>query len=259
MNDRYTFGDDDRAAARLRRLAEIYEPVTRDLLLRGGLRGCGVAVDLGCGAGWTTRLLQEVVGPIRTVGLDASPRFVTEARSRQVEGVEFAVHDVTRAPFPVRPDLLLCRFLLTHLADTDGALAAWGAAAAPGARLLVHETESLQSAHPALARYYELVAELQRQYGQRLDIGASLDGALARSPWRVLDTRALRLELPASQMAELHLANLRTWREDEHARAAFDRAELDGLEETLERIVSGAEPAGMVANGVRQVVAELAP
>jgi hypothetical protein len=106
--------------------------------------------------------------------------------------------------------------------------------------------------------YYELVAALQRQYGQLLDIGASLDGAFARSPWRVLDSRALVLELPASQMAELHLANLRTWRQDEHARREFDRAELDGLELTLERIVSGAEPAGVVTNVVRQVVAELA-
>ncbi len=86
MNDRYTFGDHATAAARLRRLAEIYEPVTRELLARGGLSRCGIAVDL----------------------------------------------------VPGRPDLLLGRFLLTHLRDTDSALAAWAAATAPRARLLIH-------------------------------------------------------------------------------------------------------------------------
>ncbi|HSN16000.1 MAG TPA: class I SAM-dependent methyltransferase [Anaeromyxobacteraceae bacterium] len=256
MDDRYTFGDSDRAAARLRRLAELYEPVTRSLLLRGGGPGCEVAADLGCGPGWTTRLLHEVLGPRRTVGLDASERYVAEARRLQPPALEFVCHDVTAAPFPVRPELLLCRFILTHLRDTDAALAAWASAAAPSARLLVHETESLSSGHPALARYYELIARLQRHYGQHLDVGARLDSALERSPWRVLETRAVRLELPAARMAELHLANLRTWRDDPHARSAFDAAELASLEDTLARIVDGTEPAGSVANVVRQVVAE---
>ncbi len=256
MKDRYTFGDNDRAAARLRRLAEIYEPVTRDLLARGGLPRCGIAVDLGCGAGWSTRLLREVLSPLRTVGLDSSERFITEARRRHGPALEFALHDVTRAPFPVRPDMLLGRFLLTHLRDTDAVLNAWAAAAPPRARLLVHETESLRAVHPALSRYYALVARLQSHYGQALDIGSALDGAFARSPWRVLDSRAVVLEIPAAHMAELHLANLRTWRGDEYARRSFDRAELDELDAALERIAAGAEPAGVVSNVVRQIVSE---
>lgn len=256
MSDRYTFGDGDLAAARLRRLAELYEPVTRELLLRSGRERCALAADLGCGPGWSTRLLQGVLRPARTVGLDASERYVAEARRLQGPGLEFVAHDVARAPLPVRPDLLLCRFLLTHLHDTEGALTAWAGAAAPSARLLVHETESLGSDHPAMARYYALVTQLQQGYGQRFDVGAGLDGALERSPWRVVDSRAVLLPLPAARMAELHVANLRTWRDDDYARRAFDRSELDALEVTLERIASGELAAGCVRNVVRQVVAE---
>lgn len=117
-------------------------------------------------------------------------------------------------------------------------LAAWAAAASRRARLLVHETESLRAVHPALRRYYELVARLQRHYGQALDIGSTLDAAFARSPWRILDSRAVVLEIPAAHMAELHLANLRTWRGDEYATRSFDREELDELDATLERIVA---------------------
>src|SRR5512133_2191267 len=246
MNDRYTFGDGERAAARLRRLAEIYEPVTRELLLRSGRAGCAIAVDLGCGPGWSTRLLRAVLQPVRTVGLDA------EARRLHGPEIEFLAHDVTRASFPVRPELLLCRFLLTHLRDTDAVLATWASAAASSARLLVHETESLTSAHPAIARYYELVTQLQRHYGQLFDIGARLEGAALRSPWRVVDSRAVLLELPAARMCELHVANLRTWRDDDYARQAFDRVE----QEALAGIVAGTEAAGSVRNVVRQVVAE---
>ncbi len=254
--NRYTFGDDDRAAARLRLLAETYEVVTRDLLARGGVPGCGLAADLGCGGGWSTRLLRDVLRPVRTVGLDASERFVAEARRRHGPGLEFEVHDVTRAPFPAgTPELLLCRFLLTHLPDTGAVLGAWAAAAAPGARLLVHETESLRAEHPSLARYYALVARLQEHYGQVLEVGASLEAAFAASAWRVTDSRTVAREIPAPRMAELHLANLRTWREDEYAQRTFDRAELDGLERALERIAAGAEPAGTVRNAVRQIVA----
>jgi len=259
MNDRYTFGDNDRAAARLKRLAEIYEPVTRELLARGGVPRCGMAVDLGCGAGWSTRLLRDLLRPVRTVGLDSSERFVADARRRHGPVLEFEVHDVTRAPFPVgSPDLLLCRFLLTHLQSTGTVLAAWAAAAAPGGRLLVHEMESLRAVHPALCRYYGLVARLQGHYGQALDIGTRLDAAFAGSPWRVVDSRAVALEVPATQMAELHLANLRTWRADEYARRSFDRRELDELQTTLERIVAGEERAGVVHNTARQIIAELA-
>ena len=256
MTDNYTFGDNDRASERLRRLAELYEPESRDLLARCGASAPWLAVDMGCGPGWSTRLIRDVLSPRRTVGLDASERYVAEARCRHGSALEFAVHDVTRAPFPFEaPDLLLCRFLLTHLREPAAALATWGEIAAPGARLLLHETESLASDHPALRRYYELVAALQARHGQALEVGAMLDGSLETTAWRVVESRSLPLEKPAAAMAGLHLANLRTWRQAPHARRAFDPGELDRLDASLERIASGEEAGGVVVNAVRQIVA----
>ena len=255
-DNRYTFGDNQRASARLRRLAELYESETRELLQRSGVRRPRLAIDLGCGPGWSTRVLQQAVESQRTVGLDASERYVAEARERQGRDLEFLVHDVTRAPFPVAdPDLLLCRFLLTHLREPEHALAAWADVAVPGARLLVHETEGLEAEHPALVRYYELLAELQRHYGQTLHVGTQLDALLGKASWRIVESRAVPLEKPASAMADLHLANLRTWRSDRHARRAFDAREIDRLSTSLERIADGIESGGRVLNTARQIVA----
>jgi SAM-dependent methyltransferase len=256
----YTFGDNEEASRRLRRLADLYEPETRALLALIGdaseARTPRLAVDLGCGPGWSTRLLSAVLKPGRTVGLDSSRRYVAEARANHPE-LEFLRHDILQIPFPVEaPDVFLCRFLLTHLPSPQGALQAWANAAAPHATLLIHETEAIESAHPALHRYYELVAGMQRHYGQELNVGAVLDAYFAHTPWRIRQSRSLVVEKPARDMAQLHLSNLRAWGRNEYALQAFDRRELDELEQALDSVASGNSEAGVVHNTARQIVAE---
>jgi trans-aconitate 2-methyltransferase len=258
----YTFGDHEEASRRLRRLAELYEPETRGLLelVRNSdePHTFRLAVDLGCGPGWTTQLIDSVLKPQRTVGLDSSERYIAEARAN-CPGLEFLQHDVLRTPFPIEePDLFLCRFLLTHLASPQAALLAWADVAAPLATLLIHETERLESNHPALRRYYELVGEMQRHYGQELNVGATLDGSFAGTRWRVQQSRSLVVARSAQDMAQLHLPNLRTWGKNEYAAEAFDRRELDQLETALDSIASGASEGGMVHNTIKQIVAKCA-
>lgn len=256
--DNYTFGDNEQASARLRRLAELYEWEARELLQAGQLRRPHLTVDLGCGPGWSTRLLHEELQSDRTIGLDASERYIAEARRNHGSDLEFEVHDIVRAPFPVmgKPDALFCRFLLTHLRSLTVVLSTWASIAAPMAVLFVHETESLETEHPALRRYYDLVAELQQHYGQTLLVGSLLDSSFAGTGWKIVESNRRILEKPANRMAELHLANLRTWRQDKYASAAFDPHEIEALEASLVRIVQGVEKAGIVLNAARQVIAK---
>jgi trans-aconitate 2-methyltransferase len=252
----YTFGDGQLARERLRLLAQLYDPATEDLLRSFGPRGVSHAVDLGCGPGHTTRLLHRVLAPVCTTGLDSSMRYVSEARADPPAGVRFEVHDVTRAPFPVpRADVLLCRYLLTHLRSPERALDTWAHVANPGAVLLVQETEYLASETPVLARYYELVAELQRRCGQAFDVGPLVDAALLRGAWHVRVSRVHPLSPDARAMARLHVMNLRTWRDDPMAVEAFDRAELLRLEDDLSAISEGRVACPPVRQGLREVVA----
>jgi trans-aconitate 2-methyltransferase len=254
--EKYTFGDNGQASARLRGLAELYEPETRELLELGDVRAPALALDLGCGPGWSTRLIKDVLNPRRTVGLDASERYVAEARQNHGSDLEFKVHDVTRAPFPVpAPNVMFCRFLLTHLRSLGQVLRTWASVAEADALLFVHETESLETENPKLRRYYDLVAQLQQHYGQTLLVGTVLEASFENSGWHLVQNKRCVLEKQASDMASLHLSNLRTWRHDEYAARSFDADEMDSLEASLERIACGAEDGGIVVNSARQIVA----
>lgn len=255
----YTFGDTGEASLRLRRLAELYEPETRSLLERSPIYAPSIAIDLGCGPGWSTALLHQVLKPGRTIGLDASEHFIEEALRNRRPELEFRVQNVVREPFPVAaPDVLFCRFLLTHLAPPGEALTAWAKQGAPRAILLIHETESLEAEDPVIDRYYELVGLLQQHYGQALYVGGLLEALVTQSGWNIIESQRVMLEKPGRKMVELHLSNLRTWRDNEYAKQAFDPAEIDELDRSLAEIASGKKTAGVVMNAARQIIARRA-
>jgi len=253
--ERYTFGDSALAADRLALLAATYEPSSARLLRMCASLAPRRAVDLGCGPGYSTRLVHAIVGPGSTTGLDSSPGHVARARAAAPPGIDYAVHDVAAASLPGPPaDLLYCRFLLTHLRDPAGVLGRWAIAAADGGALIVEETAAMSSPHPAFRLYYALVADLQRHYGQELTIGRRLDRVLVETGWGAEIDVVRELSLPARRMARLHGLNLETWRHDPFARASFSAGMLDELAAALDAIASGAVAAPDVQHSMRQLV-----
>jgi len=255
----YTFGDSEEASRRLRLLAEVYEPETRELLLRARkFSSTGqkqLAVDMGCGPGWTTQLLHALWNAKRTVGLEVSERYLVEAK-RQNSECEFFMHDIQKTPFPVEaPNLIFCRFLLAHLTEPEKVLQRWAQVAAPGAFLVIHETEAIRSLHPVMQNYYAMVEQMQHNYGQNLYVGEKLDECLCGSGWKVLESISVCLEKPAQTMAQLHLPNLRAWRSNDYVFQAFHTGDVDNLENSLEKIASGTEEGGHVYNVARQIIA----
>lgn len=244
----YTFGDSQRASERLRRLAQVFEDPSRDLIERFRPAPLELAVDLGAGPGHTTRLLHRVSGAARTLGVEASVRYLEEARASAMSDIDFVQEDVTNPRGAVPPaKLVFCRFVLTHLSDPRAALAAFARYAAPGGVLLLQETAHMEASHPALRRYYELVDQMQAHYGQRLYVGRELRQLAEAAPFEVVHSGVQRFERTAAQMASLHAQNLATWKNDAFASRAFDAAELAALAARLSAIASGAEPAAPVS------------
>lgn len=159
-------------------------------------------------------------------------------------------------PFPVdNADFIFCRFLLTHLRSPRSALESWACAARFGALLAIHETEALNSTQPALSRYYQMVAQMQKHYGQELNVGALLTDAFAGTSWSLVFSESVILEKSARDMAHLHLANLRTWSRNDIAVQTFERHEMDQLESQLGSIASGRTDAGVVYNTAKRIIA----
>ena len=148
---------------------------------------------------------------------------MARAEATAPPGVAYRVHEVTVGPLPgdSPPDFLYSRFLLTHLRDPEAALAAWAQAAADDAVLALEETADMTCDHPAFARYYQLVDELQAGYGQRMRIGATLS-VPARCGWKPELDLLAPLSLPAAAHGPPARAQHSTLEARPHARVAFE-------------------------------------
>lgn len=243
---RYAFGDGDLAAERLALVASVYQDSSRALLASAVPAGCDTVVDLGCGPGYTTRLVAEVSRPRRTIGLDSSASFVELARSLTADPhVEFAVHDATALPFPASPvDAVHARLLLAHLPDPLAVVDGWRTQLRPGGVVVLDEVEAMQVPPGVLSDYEALVVAVVASGG-----GAMYAGPLIES----LGGRRVEVVVDGAVAARMYGLNLVTWRDDAIARGLATAGELDRVAAGLEDLAT--RPGATAVRWVmRQVV-----
>ena len=239
--NKYTFGDDQSALDRLLLVARAYESVSRAFLHSHGTQRVEVALDLGCGPGFSTQLLNDVCRPRSLIGIDSSGTFVEAARDL-LPGVRFETHDVGVNPLPGAPaDLIYSRLLLAHMADPLGVARAWLNQLHPGGSLLVEDLEEVIDPPGPLREYERVSAEIVRSGGGVMYAGALLAdlGGVAR-----------RVEVSGSFAAQIYLFNVRRWRETPDLPVADDQ--LGDLEMGLTEVVDH-DHGTSVAWIVRQV------
>ena len=104
--------------------------ITEQTLAMMGLRPGQRVLDLGCGAGWASRLMAQVVGggekPGQVVGLDVSDEMIRRARagSREYDNIMFVVGSALQIPWEENFfDKVLSVESFYYYADQDRALA----------------------------------------------------------------------------------------------------------------------------------------
>lgn len=177
------------------------------------------------------------------VGLDASPAFVERAARRADAGapganVRFAVHDATRVPFPTPPaDLILARYLLSHLPDPIDVVGRWVTQLAPGGRLLVDEVEAIDTDVAVFATYLDVSGRMIAAQGADLYVGGTL-AAAASVGAPVLHDAAVPVAPPTATVARLFGMNLATWPHDPWVVAHVPMAVLDELAAGLDHLAT---------------------
>jgi trans-aconitate 2-methyltransferase len=249
--ERYLYGDSDVAADRLAIVAKVFELTTRAFLERCGPRGAALAVDLGCGPGYTTRLLHEVLRPLRTLGLDQSEAYVARAGIGAPEGVAFAVHDARAVPLPVSPaDLVYCRLLLAHLNRPPDVVARWATQVRPGGALLLDELEDISSGDAAFTRYLDIAQAVVASEGSTLFAGPVLDAAGAPTGTEVVANDVVAFRADPRDLARICGMNLAVLRSGGQLPA--EDPELDALAAELGAIAAGDRSPSSVWR-VRQI------
>lgn len=233
---RYAYGDSVSAGDRLDLVARVFEPTSRRFLERAAPREAGLALDLGCGPGNTTRLIADALRPRRTVGLDRSGPFLDRAREGAPPRMEFMEHDVFITPFPIGPaDVIYCRLVLAHMPDRPGVVSRWTTQLVPGGVALLDEVEEIRTDEPAFAEYLPIAIGVVERSGGRLIAGPELS-AMPDPPGteRICDEVVL-LDTTASAVARIFGMNLQVLAErgeiqprPELGRALADVAEHGG-------------------------------
>jgi trans-aconitate 2-methyltransferase len=250
----YTFGDGDLAAQRLGLVAAAFEEPTRRLLKSVVASPPRVALDLGCGPGYTTRLVADTTGAARVIGIDMSAAFIDLARAARHARCEFEIRDVLAELGHPDADLVFCRLLLAHLPDPPLVVAGWASQLGAGALIVLDEVESMDAPAPALEQYESLVVELVESRGALMYAGPVL-GAMPDRGWRRAHDAVVTWPVPVRDAAAMYRMNLATWRHDPVVRARHDDAELDAVDALL--AVLTAEGDGVVTWQLRQMALEV--
>ena len=257
MTKKYLFGDTDLAGQRLRVLADTFAASSRAFIAGAADRELGLAVDLGCGPGYTTHLLADTLGAGRTVGLDNSEHFIDLAKKTATDGVSFRLHDVTSVPFPLgRCDLIYSRFLLTHQLAPETLIAKWATHLCLGGRLLLEEVGSIHSQTPVFVKYIRLVEKMLAYDGYDLYVGQKLNTIPTPNGLVRHSSRAVCVSVRSQVAAKMFSMNIHIWKNNAFVRQNYSAASIRQLEENL--LDLAARPTGNkgVEWNLRQLVYE---
>ena len=199
---RYTIAGGQEGKRRLDVLAAAMRPHTAALLDAVGVPAGARCLDVGCGGGHVALELARRAGPAgHVLGLDRDAEVLALARTdaaaagaTTVDFQEADVRDLRAAAGPRGPfRVAYARFLLTHLADPAGTVAAMGALLAPGGAVVLEDIDFTGAfCHPdhrGYRRYVELYRETVRRRGGDADLGPRLPALLHRAGLHAVEVR----------------------------------------------------------------------
>ena len=182
MEKEYVLGTHDEEIARLGLQHSVWRPYATDAWRHAGFRRGQKLVDLGCGPGWATLDLADLVGADgRVVAIDRSRRFLDAlehaAAARGISQVTTHEQDLAAGALPANDaDGLWARWIFAFVPGPRDLLERAVATLKPGGTIVLHEYLDYRTwqLHPRSEVFEEFVREVMaswRANGGEPDIG----------------------------------------------------------------------------------------
>ena len=205
----YVLGTHDEEIARLALQHRVWRPRALDAWRRAGFTVGQTLLDVGCGPGWATLDLAEIVGETgRVVALDRSRRFLDalEAAQRERGLAHITTHEIDLdedALPPVRADGAWSRWVFAFVKRPRDLLARVASNLKPGGALVMHEyvhyaTWRMSPRSEAFEDFVRVVIERWRASGGEPDIGLDLPRWLEELGFDIRSLTTIMDVVPAS-------------------------------------------------------------
>jgi SAM-dependent methyltransferase len=203
MADRdYVLGTDAEEIERLGLQHRVWRPQMLDGFARAGFAPGMTVIDLGCGPGYASVDLAELVGPEgRVLGFERSRRFLESLEARAAErglaNIRVKERDVSAEELGAAvADGAWCRWVLSFVADPARTVAHVARALKPGGVALFHEYADYgawRTLPPSadIDRFRDLVTRSWRNSGGEPDAALQLPTWLAAAGMEVVEARPM--------------------------------------------------------------------
>jgi SAM-dependent methyltransferase len=193
----YVLGTHDAEMERLGLQHRVWRPRVLAAWQRAGLTVGQTVVDLGCGPGYATVDLADIVGPTGHVhAIDRSSRFLSaltsRARALGLAHVSTYEHDLDQDGWPsVAADLVWCRWVAAFVRDPRAFVDRLCPLVKPQGAVVLYEyldyaAWRLLPDAPSFDQFVAAVIATWRQAGGEPDIGRALPGWLEASGFRIV-------------------------------------------------------------------------
>ncbi len=181
----YILGTNDAEIARLGLQHRVWRPTALKFWRRAGIAAGSTVVDAGCGPGYATIDLAEIVGPKgRVIAIDRSRRFLDVLRARaenlRIANIEIIEAELTDDMWPKNSaDFIWCRWVYSFVREPERIMRQMAQALKPDGALVSQEYYDyrgwrLAPADVEFERFVGIIMKSWRDEGGEPDIGLDM-------------------------------------------------------------------------------------